>query len=525
MSVIVGTTISGTYADGVGLPTQSHLIFAANAGVWWLFTTTSASDTAGNPGTHTIKSYYSSGPDLTTATWTASTDSPNFAGSGANTAAKLEGGRALGCLYWNNSAGSNKDIVLCTVAMQNPNKLAGGNSYNGIIRAVVTANTITWDAWGGHTETNWNNPANHTFQAGNILGRTADGYIQIAGMYLHSEVDAAALTSLDPDTSDTWTTGNTSASGNNGANATTCTALSNQTRMKAGMAFSYEAGDYGPTSRYPKINSLDSGTQITLSQQMDTASTGGERRWWQFSPGTNRTTNDCPMLDTGMTNECQCYAFAPLASNGMLCVYDTGAGTPPNFSDLSSRKANQTQGQGFWPATSAAGNAVFGSAVTNDIQDWCCVPVDNTHIYALRRTAATTIAMRVYSTGGDSWSAGTAPPTLTGKTIKAGGGLMGVTDGIDMWIFVIDSTDNAIKYCKYTVAAGTWGSWTTLETVSSTATKMSGYPKIGGTKFGLSFMETNGGNFDTRVTTLELAPPGVIPDSDSSDFSIQQRMG
>ena len=138
---------------------------------------TSASDTAGNPGTHVVKSYVSSGADLSTATWTAKTDSPNFDGSGANTAAKLEGGRALGVLYWNNAAGSNKDIVLVTVAMQNPNKLAGGNSYNGINRAVVTATTITWSSWGGHTETNWNNPANHVFQSGNILGRTADGQV------------------------------------------------------------------------------------------------------------------------------------------------------------------------------------------------------------------------------------------------------------------------------------------------------------------------------------------------------------
>lgn len=510
MPVKIGTTISGTYKDGPGLTHQSHLVYAVTAAVWWLFTVTSASDSAGNPGTHVVKSYVSSSADLSTATWAAKTDSPNLDGSAANTFATLEGGRNLACLYWNNPSGSNKDIVLMSAEMQNVDKLTGGNSYNGLIRAVLTATTITWDSWGGWTTAAWNNIANHVFQSGDALARTADGYIQIAGAYLHSEVDCIALTSLDPDTADTWTTGNIAATGNTTNASAIITAMSNQTRLKVNMALSHDAGDW-TTNRYPKVNSIDSGTQVTMSETVaGGAQVGDPIRWWNFWGGSTRTLAGCPVIDNTMDNECTCYGFAKLASNGMLLVYDNGLnpnGVPPNFQELKSITANQTQAQGFWPSTAdGTGSAnVFGSNSTQDIQDWSVVGVDTTHIYCSRRTGNTTIETRVYSTGGNSWSALTnQPPALTGKVIKSGGGVMGVTDGVDMWLFVIDSTDNAIKYVKFTVAAGTWGAWTLLETVDSTAKYLSGYPTVAGQRAGLIFAVTNGGNFDTYVSTLSL---------------------
>jgi hypothetical protein len=197
----------------------------------------------------------------------------------------------------------------------------------------------------------------------------------------------------------------------------------------------------------------------------------------------------------------------------MLAIYDSGAQVPPNFSELSSRKANQTQAQGFWPTTSAAGVAVFGSSSTQDIQDVSVAAVTTTSIYACRRTGTTTIECRKYSTGGDSWAAMTnQPPTMTGKTIKAGGGVMTVTDGTNFWLFVIDSTDNAIKYVKATVATDTWdAAWTTLATVASTATKMSGYPILGSQRAGLVYSVTNGSNFDTVVVQLSLNTSTGVP--------------
>ena len=56
---------------------------AANAGVWWLFTLTSAADSAGGSN-HIVKAYRSSGADLTTAVWTAAADSPGASVSPAS---------------------------------------------------------------------------------------------------------------------------------------------------------------------------------------------------------------------------------------------------------------------------------------------------------------------------------------------------------------------------------------------------------------------------------------------------------
>src|SRR4051812_12591058 len=74
----VGVQIAGTFADASGHSAQSHLVYAANAGVWWLFTLTSAADSIGGSN-HIVKAYRSSTSDLATATWIAAGDSPGAA--------------------------------------------------------------------------------------------------------------------------------------------------------------------------------------------------------------------------------------------------------------------------------------------------------------------------------------------------------------------------------------------------------------------------------------------------------------
>src|SRR5262249_53715193 len=73
--VQVGNQIAGTFGDASGHSGQSHLVYAANARVWWLFTLTSAADTHGGT-THLVKAYHSSAADLAPSTGTAAADSP-----------------------------------------------------------------------------------------------------------------------------------------------------------------------------------------------------------------------------------------------------------------------------------------------------------------------------------------------------------------------------------------------------------------------------------------------------------------
>lgn len=497
---------SGTFADGTGFPSQSHLMFAANAGVWWYFTLTSASDTAGNPGTHTVKSYYSSSADLTTATWTSSTDSPNMDGDSSTLTSKLWNGKSLGCYYVNNASGTNKDIIHVSTSIWPGISPDAGNGVSYHIRAVVTATTITWGTFGsyGTASFNWGGGTDTDTKmiSGNTISRTADGFIQTAASVYHSELDASVLTSAEADTADTWTAGG-SGSGHVVAGAATVTAMANQTGLKVGYGISN--GGSGITSNgNAKVNTIDSGTQVTASNTWLATETATVR-WNNMTPGSNRATS--AVLDNTMNHKCTCYAFAPLASNGMVVIYDAGNQGPPNLDNLRSTKAPQTQAQGFWPSTNTGVNAVnvFGSTSLQDSQDWSLAAVDTTHIYVTQRSSTTTLRTVVYTdTGNGSWAATTnQAPALTGKTIKAAGGVVSVTDGKDFWLFVIDSTDNAIKYVKYTVATGLWdAAWTTLVTVDSTAKYLTSYPIVANNRVGLAWQVTNGANFDTYFSSL-----------------------
>lgn len=491
---------SGTYADGTGHSCQSHLIYAANAGVWWYFTITSASDTAGNPGTHTIKSYFSSSKDLTNSTWTASTSSPNLDGDSGSVTAAFRNGRSLGVLYINNAGGANKDIIHISASMFCGTQPDAGNGINGHIRAVLTGTTITWGTWGGYIASSFNY-LDPVLIAGNAIGRTTDGYIQAGSSIYHNELDASIVTSNDPDISDSWTAGG-AGTGTLANTLATITALSNESGMAVGYGISNSNVGITPTTA--KINSIDSGTQVTTSATATASSTGAPVRWNNMTPGANRTNL---VLDNNMTHECCTYAFAPLASNQMLAIYDSGGQAPPNFDDLNSIKSTQTQANGFWPLTNLGTTAVkvFGTTSIQELADWCAIPVSTTNIFVAQRNGTTTIRFVKYTdVGNGSWVATTnQPPTNTGKSFKAAGGIVGVNNGTDLWLFVIDGTDNAIKYCKYTVGSGTWDSgWTTLTTVSSTAQYLACYPSIAGLQAGLCWQVTNGSNFDTFFTSL-----------------------
>ena len=134
--VKIGTTIAGTFNDATGHSGQSHLVFAKNANVWWLFTLSSAHDSAAD---HTVRSYVSSGPDLATATWTAAQASPHLADVGGGSL--LAGGRSLGVALI--TIGTTDYVhVFASAAVD------GQQSSNGHIRAQLGATTIAWQGTG-----------------------------------------------------------------------------------------------------------------------------------------------------------------------------------------------------------------------------------------------------------------------------------------------------------------------------------------------------------------------------------------
>jgi hypothetical protein len=177
----VGTQIAGSFADATGHSGQSHLVYAANAGVWWLFTLTSAADSTGGSN-HIVKAYRSSGADLTTAVWTASSDSPGASVSaGFAPNGSMGGGRALGVAYVNNAP---VDVIHAEVAIA----ANGQDGITGHIRARLTATGIVWETWNYKVEgaATWTLPRTVT------LGLSTGKFVHSGGPTLQQEVDANA---------------------------------------------------------------------------------------------------------------------------------------------------------------------------------------------------------------------------------------------------------------------------------------------------------------------------------------------
>src|SRR6185312_15954719 len=111
----------------------------------------------------------------------------------------------------------------------------------------------------------------------------------------------------------------------------TVTALSNETGMASGYACMNDVlAPNGASTN--KINSIDSGTQVTVNAAWAGAgtNTGVNVFWSNFTPGTRTTL----IVDSSMAKECNAYGFATLAAGAMLVVYDNGAVAAPNCRDL-----------------------------------------------------------------------------------------------------------------------------------------------------------------------------------------------
>ncbi|MEO8678643.1 MAG: G8 domain-containing protein, partial [Vicinamibacterales bacterium] len=432
---IVGSQVAGSFGDATGHSGQSHLVYAANAGVWWLFSLTSTADSQGGSN-HVIKSYRSSGADLATATWSPGPDSPGAAVSaGYAPSASMGSGRALAVAYVNNNP---TDVLHAEINMS----FDGQDSITSHMRAVLTATTVAWAGWNYVVEPNatWASPR------ATALGVSSGKYIHSAGPNLQQEIDANARKSTNADTGSAWASGFTSVS----------------------------------------------------------------------------------VIDNSMINQVNSVAFAPLASNMMLAVYDNGGGqscgyncvppgsaTEPSMTNLGYRRSNSN---GSWPGVAVGSQAsgdgsVFGTAAIINQNDWTLVPVSGSTIHAFRAKASGAgIDGASYNVAGNTWSAmGLQPPALpSGQGFKAGAGLFGATDGTQVWLFYI-STDaaNSIRYSRYD--GSSWSAWAAVPgTNLGTHTRnfLAGSPVVGNSQVGLIWTE---GAAPYSIGAASLAVTAAVP--------------
>ena len=447
----IGSAIAGTFNDATGHSGQSHLVFAPNAAVWWLFTLSSAHDAVGD---RTVQGYFSSGPDLATATWTAAPASPNLANVGGASNSLLAGGRSLGAAIV--SIGSVDYVHLFASAA-----FDGQVSSNGHLRAQLGKTSITWGAWNDPGSPNaasqWQGPAGTGASGaaskpswGNSVGVSTGGFIHHFSVVMDQEVDCSVGRSTNADTTASWTNGfgnNVSPTGNTGTSPPWTTAV----------------------------------------------------------------------IDKTMVFECKALTFAPLASDVMLAVYSNGVLDQPNLNNLRYQKSGASGTWTNIPVSGGGDGNVFSTTPTINQNDWTLVPVSATKIYAFRRNGTsnpTPINGASYATGTNTWSAlSPAPPAFgAGQSFKASAGLFGATDGTNVWLFAIN-TDiaNSILFTKFNGTS--WTSWTAVpgtNTGTQVRNFIAGYPKVAGSQIGLAWTQGTT-SFDVFATSLSLgsAPPST----------------
>jgi hypothetical protein len=219
--------------------------------------------------------------------------------------------------------------------------------------------------------------------------------------------------------------------------------------------------------------------------------------------------------DTSMTNECNAYAYAALASGAMLVVYDNGGAAEPSLTNL--RYNKYTFGTA-WPTTGSGD--VFPTTSTQNQNDWCLCRVDATHVYVIRRESANTFLCRMYD--GSSWS--TPVSTIPVGVHLAGSGLFAASDGTNLWLFVMDSaTGQVIRYVKGSNANGTISfdaSWTVFKQAGNAARNfISGCPTVGNNQVGVIYTVANGTNFDIVAASLDVTPQVVATPPVKANYS------
>jgi len=419
--VTLGNQIAGTFDDATGHSAQSHLVYAVNSRVWWLFTLTSDADSEGGSN-HIVKAFRSSGPDLATATWVAASDIPPAAAGGPNQS--MGGGRALGVAYVNNSP---VDVIHADISMA----FDGQDGRTGHIRAVVTGTSITWSTWNFFDEP----AATWTLPRGNTVGVSSGKFIHTGGPILQQEVDANARKSTNADTGSTWTSG-----------------------------FSVPV-----------------------------------------------------VIDGSMLNQDNAMAFAPLANNVMLAVYDNGQNVEPNQTNL---RYKRSDAGGVWPTIVVGsqmggdGN-VFATNATISQNDWALVSLSTSQTYVFRRKAnGSGIDAASYNVAANTWSAlSPAPPAFgPGQSSKTGAGLFGTTDGTSVWVCVIN-TDlaNSILCTRFDGTA--WSPWSSVAGTDigiQNRNYISGSPRVGNNQIGLIWTEGTS-LYDVVSYSFAAAPDVTAP--------------
>ena len=441
----VGSLVAGTFNDATGHSAQSHLVYAPNAGVWWLFTLSSAHDSFAD---HTVLSYFSNGPNLAGATWTAAAPSPHLANAGFATDAVFAGGRSLGAAVLS-IAGSDYAHLFASTAFD------GQVASNGHIRARLGANAIEWGAWDNPGSPNaasqWQGPPNSgnppsaasTHSSwGNVVGISTGGFIHHSSVTMDQEVDCAAARSTNADVTATWTNGF-------GVNAVGASPPNAVAVIDKSMVFECKSVAFAP---------LAANVMLAVYSNGAVAQPNLTNLRFQRSSATGTWAN----------------------------VAGSGGGNGVVFSTDATIDAND------WALVSVSTTAVYAFR------------------RAPSGIGVDAVSYVVASNTWTPMSA--APPAFgPGQSAKSGAGLFGASDGTSVWLFCVNAdAANSIIYSTFNGSA--WTPWATVAGTgggAQTRRFIAGYPRVVGNQVGLIWTEGTTA-FDVVTAALSTDTSGPV---------------
>lgn len=190
-------------------------------------------------------------------------------------------------------------------------------------------------------------------------------------------------------------------------------------------------------------------------------------------------------------------AVVPLGSGFVLAVYCNGTEASSTPSAGNTRQTGlrfaESASPAQWPTASGAGAAVPGlSSSTNSPNDWGICKVSDTDIHVVCRDGPTAFRHVRYGGHGSSWTTGATMPTtgLTGHLAASGVAL--VSDGTNVWAFVIDTDANSsIRWAKWNGTSWS-GFWSTLVTGAEPKTGITAAINADGTQVGVAWSTATG---------------------------------
>lgn len=149
----------------------------------------------------------------------------------------------------------------------------------------------------------------------------------------------------------------------------------------------------------------------------------------------------------------------------------------------------------------------FSATAGADGRQWDAVKVTATDVKLLCINATNTFAF--YKHNGTSVSSSTAPSWPT-NGLNVNSGLCLITDGTDIWAFIIRGDANkTLTYNKYTTSLDSWGGWVDIESTIDGTDVTATYSLVTN-RIAILYTKSNGGNYDIVSSYLSFGPEGAL---------------